>query len=123
MDIPYRRQSWAPISAPFAGQCPAKPGAVMNRWPIWILVLALCGCQAPDAGRSDADCPTPSLCGDPDSDARLAPAPPTSLANWAPVWPGCPTTLQVMARAHPIVFHTIGPAPEPATAPDDAEWS
>jgi hypothetical protein len=101
----------------------------MSRWPIRILVcVALCGCQSaqgPDGSRSDADCPTLSPCDDPSSESLLPPGsdlkPAVTQAAWHPIWPGCPTTLQVMARLHPIAFRAVRPlaAPEPDTDPSD----
>jgi hypothetical protein len=92
----------------------------MSRWPIWALACAaLCGCQV--ASLSLDDCPAPTLCEDPGSDARLLPGPgPRPLvrqADYRPLKPGCPSTLQVLARVHRIAFQAIRPEEE---APDDA---
>jgi hypothetical protein len=94
----------------------------MNRRPIWVpLCLALCGCQTiggPVAPVLD-DCPNISPCDDdPDTDARLllshTPGPVVIQADWRPPLPGCPTTLQVMARLH---------RDEPdETAPDPSDY-
>jgi hypothetical protein len=96
----------------------------MTQWPIWVLLcLALCGCQTA-AHALDDSCPSPTLCDDPDSEAHVRPgpaiAPLVTLAAYRPLFPGCPTTLQVMARPnqHQIVYRAARPREVPETAPD-----
>jgi hypothetical protein len=97
----------------------------MSRWPIWALAYAaLCGCQA--ATLSQDDCPAPTLCEDPGSDARLLPGPNAravvTQADYRPLKPGCPSTLQVMAQVHRIAFQAVRPEeemPDDATDPSD----
>jgi hypothetical protein len=97
----------------------------MNRRLIWFLAgLALCGCQMGGGPVSD-DCPSPNPCDDLGQQGRLplSPSPlPTTPAAWRPLWPGCPSTLQVMARPSPIVFRTVRPEEAPETAPDPFDW-
>jgi hypothetical protein len=103
----------------------------MNRWPISVLAcVVLCGCQltaGPAAPVSNMDCPTPSPCDDSSSEswmpAKSAPVAVVALAAYKPFWPGCPTTLQVMARPapRPIAFKAVRPE-EPETAPDPSDW-
>jgi hypothetical protein len=98
-------------------------GSVMNRWLIRLLAgIALCGCQA--GGRPvSTDCPEPDPCGDTGHDARpLFTMPEVTLATAPPLWPGCPSTLQVLARPHAIVFRAIRPTEEPETAADPSDW-
>lgn len=109
-----------------------RPGfrcLVMSRWPIWVLAcLALCGCQTaggPIAPVSSVDCPQPTLCDDPESDSLLqAPAtgPLVIKTAWRPLFPGCPTTLQVKARLHPIAFNAVRPEVAPETGNDPSDW-
>src|SRR5690349_10033248 len=70
----------------------------------------------------DADCPTPTLCEDPDTDAALPPRQDTvamvSYATWHPLKPGCPSTLTVMNLRHRIAFDAVRPEAE---APDQPE--
>lgn len=95
----------------------------MHRWPIWALAcIALCGCQMA-GGVSDTPCPSNNPCDDSDPEA-LGPARP-SLVRLAvyELLPGCPSTIQVMARPRRIVYQAVHPdeAPEePATEPDDS---
>jgi hypothetical protein len=100
----------------------------MRRWPIRILTcLALCGCQPSSrlaAPLSDVDCPSPNPCDDPGTEARLIPVPVPRpeliLADYKPLKPGCPTTLQVMASPRPIAFGLrLGVSPDAATGPTD----
>ena len=104
----------------------------MHRWPIRLLIcVALYGCATvnrPPTPVSDVDCPTPSPCDDPDQDALLRPGPkfrPAALqVAYRPLWPGCPTTLQVMARLHSIAFQAVRPSDEDADAPSDpSDWT
>jgi hypothetical protein len=76
-----------------------------------VTCLIACGCQT-GGPRSDQDCPSYNLCGDPDSDAVLTPSPDQL--------PGCPSSLQVMVR--PIVFHADRPDDDaPGVAPDASD--
>jgi hypothetical protein len=104
----------------------------MNRWPIWVLAcLALCGCQSGPASVSNEPCPNINPCDD--TDSRLlppgfllpgtTPVPVAALATGLPLWPGCPTTLQVMATPHRIAVHAVRPSETPeTTAPDPSDW-
>jgi hypothetical protein len=92
----------------------------MNRWPILALAcFGLCGCQAGGIGAplSNVDCPSPNPCDDPDSDALLGPGPLTVRVAYQPLKPGCPSTLQVMARLRPVAFQ----ATRSRTAPDESD--
>jgi hypothetical protein len=100
----------------------------MNRWPMLALVcLALCGCQSA-GGVSEEPCPSNSLCGDPDADteSRALPGPvgrPMVLRAEYQLLPGCPSSLQVMARPHRIVYQAVRPddtPEEPSTDPSDS---
>jgi hypothetical protein len=75
---------------------------------------------------SDVNCPSYNPCDDPDPEARLplgpVPGPVVTLAAWHPLWPGCPSTLQVMARLRPIAFQAVRPDEAPETAPDPSDW-
>jgi hypothetical protein len=101
----------------------------MNRWPLWLLACLLqCGCHAagrPPAPMSYEPCPSPGPCDDPDQDAWFPPGPfrgsTATLADNQRLIPGCPATLQVMARPHPIVFQAVTPEAEPDTDPDPAD--
>jgi hypothetical protein len=93
----------------------------MNRWLIWLLTsIALGGCQA--GGRPvSTDCPQPDPCSATREGARpLFAAREVTLADALPLWPGCPSTLQVLARPHPIVFRAV--TEEPQTAADPSDW-
>jgi hypothetical protein len=92
----------------------------MKRWPILALVcFGLCGCQAGRIGASmsNLDCPSPNPCDDPDSEALLGTGPTTIKVAYRPLKPGCPSTLQVMARLHPVAFQ----ATRPRTAPEESD--
>ena len=102
----------------------------MTRWPILLLTyLSLASCQmagGPSAPLSDTDCPGPHPCDDPDADSRLLFGPiqrlPATVAEYRPLKPGCPTTLQVMAWLRPIAFHAARPdaaADTPSNDPSD----
>jgi hypothetical protein len=102
----------------------------MNRWPILALIcLALCGCQSA-GGVSEEPCPSNNLCGDTDTDtdteSRLLPGPaghPMVARAEYQLLPGCPSSLQVMAWTHPIVYRAVRPddAPEePASDQSDS---
>ncbi len=103
----------------------------MNRWSIWFaLCLAVCGCQSiggPPAPVSD-DCPSPGPCDDPDTESWLPSGPGSAavatLAEWHPPWPGCSSTLQVMARSrlHSIVFRAVRPDEVPNSPSDPSDW-
>ncbi|MGA3003902.1 MAG: hypothetical protein ABSE20_19475 [Acetobacteraceae bacterium] len=95
----------------------------MNRWLILLLVgFALGGCQAAGGPVSD-DCPSPDPCDDTGQEARpLFAAPMVTFAAARPLWPGCPSTLQVMVRPRPIVFRAVRPDDEPEAAPDPDDW-
>jgi hypothetical protein len=102
----------------------------MTRWLIWFWIgLALCGCHV--AGRaaaptSNTDCPAPDPCDDAGSDSQMIPAygpvPTVRLAEKHPLWPGCPASLQVMARLHPIAFHAVRPDETPDSDTDPSDW-
>jgi len=102
----------------------------MKKWLIWVLAChILCGCQAsggPADPMTDEDCPSPHACDDPDTDARLPLGPfqrqGVTVAEYKPMKPGCPSTLQVMAsRSWPIAFGLrAGTVPE--TAPDPSDF-
>jgi hypothetical protein len=98
----------------------------MTRWPILVVTsLALCGCQTGggQAARGSDDCPAPTLCGDPDPEAALPlGAASGQFAVWRPLFPGCPSTLQVMARPHPIVYRAVRPLEAPQTGGDPSDW-
>ena len=98
----------------------------MRKWPIWVLpcLVFVCGCQTgvrPAVPMTDMPCPSPNPCDDPDTDALLRLDPghgrPVAIAEYQPLKPGCPTTLQVHAWLRPIGF--------PAARPDEFEqdWS
>jgi hypothetical protein len=95
----------------------------MHRWLIWLLAgISLCGCQV-GGGPVLVDCPSPDPCDDTGQEAPpLFAAPAVTFAAARPLWPGCPSTLQVMARPHPIVFRAIRPDDEPETAPEPSDW-
>jgi hypothetical protein len=95
----------------------------MNRRLIWLLVVVgLCACQT-GGGPVSSDCPSLNPCDEAGQDVRpLFAAPVVTLATAMPLWPGCPSTLQVMARPHPIVFRAVRPDEEPETAPDPSDW-
>jgi hypothetical protein len=95
----------------------------MNRWLIWLLIgVGLCGCQMGGGPVSD-DCPAPDPCDDTSQAAQpLFAAPGVTLAAGRPLWPGCPSTLQVMARPYPIVFRAVRPEEPPETDPDPSDW-
>jgi hypothetical protein len=105
---------------------PGKPEAAMHRWPILALAcLALWGCQT--AGDlSDAPCPANTLCGDTDSDtdseAFGPPRQPLVRRAAFEIWPGCPTTIQVMAQPRRMVFQAVHPDDqlEPDNDPSDS---
>jgi hypothetical protein len=104
-----------------------QPGGVMNRRALCMsLSLALAGCQSlfgPSAA-SDDSCPANVACDDDDTDAWSGPGPALHLADYQPLRPGCPTTHQVMARLHPIVFSAVRPDGESNSAPDDpSDWA
>jgi hypothetical protein len=93
----------------------------------FLLCFALCGCQAWLAGKSDDSCPANIGCDEPSNDTRLIPGnagrPKVVVAEYRPLWPGCPGSLQVMARLHPIVFQAARGDPEsPATVDDPSDW-
>jgi hypothetical protein len=128
MDYPYQVRAWSgagmcTVRGPYRG----KPGTAMNPWLICLLAgLALCGCQAAGGPVSD-DCPSPNPCDDPGQESwRLPgtiPGRAATLAAWQPLWPGCPSTLQVMARPHPIVFRAVRPDEVvPDRASDPSDW-
>jgi hypothetical protein len=109
----------------------------MNRWPIWVLAcLAFGGCQTGPASVSNEPCPNINPCDDTDSRLRPpaplspprlppgpTPVPVAAFASGLPLWPGCPTTLQVMATPHRITFHAVRPSEEPETTdPDPSDW-
>ncbi len=48
--------------------------------------------------------------------------PPLTLAVYRPLWPGCPSTLQVMAHAHRIAFQAARPGAARETAGDESEY-
>jgi hypothetical protein len=92
----------------------------MNRWLIWLLAgIALCGCQM-RGGAASEDCPAPDPCDETGQVVR--PLFTATLTAARPLWPGCPSTLQGMARPHPIVFRAVRPEDEPETAPDPSDW-
>jgi hypothetical protein len=97
----------------------------MNPWLIWLLAgCVLCGCQAAGGPVSD-DCPSPNPCDDPGQQAlqpRPVATPEVAQVAWKPLWPGCPSTLQVMAQPTPIVFHAVRPEDQPEAAPDPSDW-
>src|SRR5580658_7956972 len=94
----------------------------MSRWPIRMLAcLALCGCQTAELPVSSADCPQPTLCDDPESDALLLQRPAVVQTAWQPLFPGCPTTLQVKARLRHIAFKAVRPDQEPDTDTDPSD--
>lgn len=95
----------------------------MNRRLIWLSIgVGLGGCQMGGSHVLE-DCPSPDPCDDTGQVVRpLFAAPAPALAAARPLWPGCPSTLQVMARPHPIVFRAIRPGEEPETAPDPSDW-
>jgi hypothetical protein len=101
----------------------------MNRFPIWVLAcIALCGCQSasgPAGPMSDEPCPSPSPCYDSDFDARLLLGPGTLVAEavYRQLWPGCPATIQVMARMRPVVYKAVRPDNEPPTDSDPSDWA
>jgi hypothetical protein len=75
---------------------------------------------------SSADCPQPTLCDDPESDSLLLQAPGSGSrvvqAAWRPIFPGCPTTLQVKAQMRHIAFKAVRPDQEPDTDTDPSDW-
>jgi hypothetical protein len=97
----------------------------MSRWLIWLLIgIALCACQT--RGNSAlGDCPDalgPCDEAGKERSPRFA-APVVALAATKPLWPGCPSTLQVMAPLHRIVFHAVRPQEQPDTSPDNpSDW-
>ena len=98
----------------------------MHRWLIWFPAsVILCGCQFAQQPMSD-DCLPPNPCYESGSEERLpvgaAPGPVVTLADLRPLWPGCPSTLQVMLRPHPILYHAARPADQPETAADPSDW-
>jgi hypothetical protein len=104
---------------------PGEPGTVMNQWPIWVLAcLGLCGCQPPGP-VSDEPCPSPSPCYDEDFETRLLRGPGTLVreAAYRRLWPGCPETIQVMARMRPVVFKAVRPDNEPDNDADPSDWA
>jgi hypothetical protein len=94
----------------------------MHRWLIWSLAaFALCGCQT-GGGPMSADCPTPGPCDEAGQDVRpLFGAPVVTVAATMPLWPGCPSTLQVMAPLQPVVFHSVLHYDEHEAAPDPSD--
>jgi hypothetical protein len=92
----------------------------MNRWLIWLVGgFALCGCQT-GGGPVSSDCPAPSPC---DEAGRALFAVPVSTITAATrLWPGCPSTLQVMALPHPIVFRAARTDEVPEIGPDPSDW-
>ena len=100
----------------------SKAGTVMQRWLIWLPVgVVLCGCQA--RGSVSDDCPTLSPCDE--AGLEVWPSvrmPVETLVASKPLWPGCPPTLQVIARPHPIAYRAIRPAPEQEAVPDPSDW-
>ncbi len=97
----------------------------MNRSPILVLAcLALFGCQT-NTSMSDDPCPSPHPCDDPTTEAwrRLGPPPAAVVtqAVYRPLKPGCPSTLQVMARPRPVVYHAVSPEEAPDADPDPAD--
>ena len=102
---------------------PGKPGTTMNWWLIWSVIgVVLCGCQTGGRSASD-DCPAPSPCDEAGQERwPLFTVPVATFAVARPLWPGCPSTLQVMARPFPIVFRAVRPDDEAEPAPDSADW-
>ena len=48
--------------------------------------------------------------------------PPLTRAVYRPLWPGCPSTLQVMAQVHRIVFQAARSGAARETAGDESEY-
>jgi hypothetical protein len=95
----------------------------MSRSLVWLLVgLALEACQTQGGSALD-DCPALSPC-DEASRGRLPlfATRTVALAAARPLWPGCPSTMQVMAPQHPILFRAIHPEEKPDTVLDPADW-
>ena len=72
------------------------------------------------------DCPTLSPCDE--AGLEVWPLPPPLAAPVGtfvasrPLWPGCPSTLQAIARSHPIAFRAVRPHDEHETVPDPSDW-